>query len=143
MTASLESLLAGDIGPGVFEWCGPPGRDIAEAARGAGWAVRELDTVRAHDAASFYDDLVAQWNLPEWFGHNLDALWDVLGDLAGVPLLVIWSGLSEFADADPHLAQIVLELVRDASTQAASMAVVVRRPSGLEALGLSDLDALL
>lgn len=143
MTAALDSLLAGDTRPGLFEWGGPPERNLADAARGAGWTVRELDTRRAHDAGSFYDELVAQWELPEWFGRNLDALWDVLGDLAGTPLLVIWSGLRELAESDPQLAQIALELMRDASTQAASLAVVVRRPSGLAALGVSDLDVLL
>lgn len=143
MTAALDSLLAGGTEPGLFEWGGPLERDIADAARGAGWTVRELDTCRAHDAGSFYDELVTQWDLPEWFGRNLDALWDVLGDLAAAPLLVIWGGLHELTESDPQLAQTVLELMRDASTQAASLAVVVRRPSGLAALGVSDLDVLL
>lgn len=143
MTATLESLLSGDTPAGLFEWDGPSGCDIAEAARVAGWTVRELDTHQTHDAASFYDQLVTQWDLPDWFGRNLDALWDVLGDLATTPLLVTWSGLGELAESDPQLAQVIVELMRDASTQAASLAVVVERPSGLAALGVSDLDALL
>ncbi|MGJ9423757.1 barstar family protein [Aeromicrobium sp. CF3.5] len=143
MTAALDELLAGDIAPGLYEWCGAPEHDIAGAAHGAGWRVRELDTGRCSDAASFYAALAVQWDLPEWFGRNLDALWDVLGDLAQAPLLVIWSGVGELATLDPQLAQSVLELFRDASTQATSLAVVVTGPAGLEDLGVSGLDGLL
>ena len=143
MTDSLEAVLAGDSAAGVFAWHGAPERDIAGAARGAGWAVRELDTSACVDAASFHQALAVQWDLPAWFGRNLDAWWDVLGDLAEAPLLVLWSGVGELAAVDPQLAQSALELLRDAATQAASLAVVVIAPEGLKVLGVSDLDVLL
>ncbi len=143
MTAGLDALLAGDTAPGLFRWAGGPERDLVGAAQRAGWAVRELDTGRCVDAESFYAALTEQWDLPQWFGRNLDAWWDVLGDLAEVPLLVIWTGVGELAAADPQIAQAALELLRDASTQAGSLAVVVRDPVAVEALGVSELDALL
>ena len=144
MSVSLDALLAGAAPPGVFGWLGDPGRDLAGAGRAAGWQVRELDTAGIGDAASFYDDLVRRWDLPEWFGRNLDALWDVLGDLAQEPLLVIWRGLGDLAGSDPQLAQVLLELFRDAATQADALAVVVIDPAGAAGpLGVSGLDELL
>ncbi|MGA9715888.1 MAG: barstar family protein [Aeromicrobium sp.] len=138
MTANLTSLLAGQTPPDLFQWRGEPTRDLGAEARLAGWVVRDLDTRQVTDSAELYDQIAGAWGLPEWFGRNLDALWDVLGDLAAHRLLVVWTGYAELADTDPQLAQTVLELLRDASTQAAAIAVVV-----LEAPALIDLDALL
>ena len=40
--------------------------------------------------AVFYDEVAHQFDLPAYFGRNLDALWDVLTtDVAG-PVEVIW-----------------------------------------------------
>ncbi len=138
MTSTLHSLLSGDTAAGLFEWRGSVSRDIGGEARSAGWVVRELDTRQVRDSAELYDQIAAAWDLPSWFGRNLDALWDVLGDLAVSPLLVVWTGYGDLADVDPELAQTVLELLRDASTQARAIAVVV-----LEAPALIGLDALL
>lgn len=138
MTSTLHSLLSGDTAAGLFEWRGSVSRDIGGEARSAGWVVRELDTRQVRDSAELYDQIASAWDLPSWFGRNLDALWDVLGDLAVSPLLVVWTGYGDLADVDPELAQTVLELLRDASTQARAIAVVV-----LEAPALIGLDALL
>lgn len=139
MTATLRSLLAGETTPGLFEWRGNASLDIGAEARSAGdWVVRELDTEQVRNSAELYDQIASSWDLPAWFGRNLDALWDVLGDLAASPLLVVWTGYGDLADADPELAQTVLELLRDASTQARAIAVVVR-----DAPALIGLDALL
>ena len=138
MTATLTALLARDIDAGLFEWLGVPDVDIASEGRSAGWTVLPLDTADVQDSAGLYDQMATRWQLPEWFGRNLDALWDVLGELAASPLLVVWDGMRELSNTDPQLAQTLLELFRDASTQASSLAVVVR-----EATSLIDLDGLL
>jgi len=40
--------------------------------------------------AQFYDELARQLVFPAYFGHNLDALWDVLtGEVAG-PFEIVW-----------------------------------------------------
>lgn len=138
MTATLRSVLIGETPPGLFEWRGNPALDVAGEARSAGWVVRELDTTDVSDADQLYERIAVAWDLPEWFGRNLDALWDVLGDLAVSSLMVVWGGYSALADHDPQLAQTVLELLRDACTQARAMAVVV-----IEAPALIGLDGLL
>ncbi|MGA8850523.1 MAG: barstar family protein [Aeromicrobium sp.] len=138
MTSTLFSLLSGETPAGLFQWRGNVSRDIGGEGRSAGWVVRELDTRHVRDPDELYDQIAAAWELPSWFGRNLDALWDVLGDLAVSPLLVVWTGYGDLAEIDPELAQTVLELLRDASTQARAIAIVV-----LEAPALIDLDALL
>ena len=138
MTATLHSLLAGETAAGLFAWRGNASHDISDDGRSAGWVVRELDTRQVRDSAELYDQIASAWDLPAWFGRNLDALWDVLGDLAASRLLVVWTGYGELAEVDPDLAQTVLELLRDASTQARAIAVVVLDPPAL-----IDLDALL
>ncbi len=138
MTAALTALLLGEIAPGLFAWRGDSSRDIGGEASRSGWIVRDLDTTTVQDAAQLYDQIATAWDLPEWFGRNLDALWDVLGDLAVAPVLIVWTGCDDLTQVDPELAQTILELFRDASTQASALAVVV-----LQAPELTDLDGLL
>lgn len=138
MSSTLHALLVGETSPGLFEWHGAPSTDVAGEGRAAGWVVRELDTRYVQDAEQLYEQMMTGWELPEWFGRNLDALWDVLGDLAASPLLVVWDGCAELSAVDPQLAQNLLELLRDASTQAQALAVVVR-----DAPALIGLDGLL
>lgn len=40
------------------------------------------------NAAAFHELLQKQLDLPEWYGHNLDALWDVLEGWIELPLAV-------------------------------------------------------
>jgi RNAse (barnase) inhibitor barstar len=138
MTASYESLLAGLTSPGLFSWRGVPERDLVEEAAAAGWQALPLDTRHVASFEEFYDELAIAWGLPDWFGRNLDALFDVLGDLAVQPTVIVWDGLKELADVDPVQASAVVEVLRDAVGQAASLAVIVR-----DDLGVSGFDGLL
>ncbi|NLI83192.1 MAG: barstar family protein [Deltaproteobacteria bacterium] len=47
----------------------------------------------------FYDAIGSQLSLPEYFGHNLDALWDVLSTDVEGPVEIVWTqaGLSRQA----------------------------------------------
>ena len=142
MTPTLDGLLGGEVVPGLFSWQGDRWADIEAAGRTRGWVVRELETSDVLDTEDLYDRIAESWQLPDWFGRNLDAWWDVLGDLVESPqgsigVLVVWRGYAQLADVDPELAQTVLELLRDASTQARALAVVV-----VAAPALIELDAL-
>ncbi|MCW2829446.1 MAG: hypothetical protein JWP31_138 [Aeromicrobium sp.] len=138
MTASFASLLAGTTSSGLFSWRGPADRDLATAAEAAGWRVLHLDTREISSVGDFYDRIASQWALPAWFGRNLDALFDVLGDLAAQPTIVVWTGLGRLADVDPVQASAVVDVLRDAAGQAAAFGVIV-----LDQLGVSDFDGLL
>ena len=145
MTATLASVLAGTASPSVFVWRGGAvDRDLLGEVRDAGWIALHLDTSQAVDAAGLYSAVAEDWDLPDWFGRNLDALWDVLAERTMTPSVLVWDGSEAFAAHDPDLAVVLLGLLRDASTQAAAFAVVIRpdaevTPGSL----LSELDGLL
>ncbi len=48
-----------------------------------------LDASRFHDEVSFYEELALIFELPSYFGKNLDALYDCLSEM-GEPLEVTW-----------------------------------------------------
>ncbi len=138
MTASYASLLEGTTTPGLFSWRGDPDRDLVTEAESAGWRALHLDTADVESVSAFYDEVASAWELPTWFGRNLDALFDVLGDLTTTPTVLIWDGLRQLAEVDPMHGAAVLDVLRDAVGQAASFAVIVR-----DDLGVNELDGLL
>lgn len=138
MTASYTSVLEGVTSPGLFSWRGDPDRDLLGEAEAAGWGTLHLDSTDVHSVEAFYDEVTAAWGLPSWFGRNLDALFDVLGDLTVRPLVLVWDGLRELSAIDPMQAAAVLDVLRDAAGQAASFVVIVRGD-----LGVSEFDGLL
>ena len=138
MTASYASLLEGTTSTGLFSWRGDPDRDLAGEAEAAGWRALQLDTTGVESVPAFYDEVATSWDLPSWFGRNLDALFDVLGDLTATPTVLVWNGLRELSDVDPMHAAAVLDVLRDAAGQASTFAVIVR-----DDLGVSEFDGLL
>jgi RNAse (barnase) inhibitor barstar len=137
MSASYDALLAGVVPPGLFSWHGDPARDLVEDAVAAGWQALPLDTRDIGSVADFYDEIVSAWGLPDWFGRNLDALFDALADLAVQPTVIVWDGLKALADVDPEQASAAVDVLRDAAGQAPALAVVVR-----DDLGVNELDGL-
>jgi RNAse (barnase) inhibitor barstar len=138
MTATFDSVLSGAVSPGVYCWRGRRDRDLVGEATAAGWQAMSLDTRSATSFDDFYDAVAMAWNLPEWFGRNLDALFDVLADVTTRPTLIVWDGLRELADVDPVQAGAVVEVLRDATGQASTLVVIVR-----DELEISEFDGLL
>ena len=138
MTAKFDSVLSGAVSPGLFTWRGRADRDLVGEAHAAGWQALSLDTRHVTSFEEFYDEVATAWALPEWFGRNLDALFDVLGDLAQRPTLIVWDGLRELADVDPVQTSAVVDVLRDASEQATALVVIVR-----DDLDVSEFDGLL
>ena len=138
MTASYASLLSGTTSPGLFSWRGDPAHDLIGQAEAAGWRALDLDTTAVASMSEFYDEVAMAWELPAWFGRNLDALFDALADITAEPTVLVWNGLRQLAEVDPVNASAVLDVLRDAVGQAASFAVIV-----LDDLGVSGFDGLL
>lgn len=138
MTATYESLLAGTTAPGIFHWAGDAARDLAGIAVDAGWEALSLDTSAVTDREGFYEELAGGWGLPPWFGNNLDALFDMLGENTAVPTVLIWDDAGHLGAVEPDLVLSVMDVLRDSVGQAKSFAVILRGETGL-----SGFDALL
>ncbi len=79
-----------------------------------------VDTVPALHAA-----LAAALDFPSYYGHNLDALADVLGDLPSAPgtqPVLLWDSWGVCAEVEPRTCTIVLELL------GASVTTLLRGP---------------
>ena len=60
----------------------------------SGWRVAEL--TGGATKAEVLSKIAEALEFPDWFGHNLDALWDCLTDLTE-PTVLIWHGWEDFA----------------------------------------------
>jgi RNAse (barnase) inhibitor barstar len=91
-------------------------RALAEA-RGRGALVHLVGP--ATSKADALDAIGAALSFPEWYGRNLDALYDCLIDLSwqsdGEHVLV-WAGHRQLEAADPEGYRAVLTVLDDAAT---------------------------
>lgn len=51
---------------------------------------QQIDTID-----DFYRQFELQFSLPEWFGKNLDALWDMLSAGIELPVAIVFTHISE------------------------------------------------
>ncbi|AEW97726.1 MULTISPECIES: barstar family protein [Streptomycetaceae] len=137
----LAALLGGPLPHGIVHV--PQGRaagDVLDAAHVTGWQTVRLSLDGVADKAGFLDACARRLGLPEWFGHNWDALHDCLTDpdwaLPGhatpgrrLVLVTGWTALAEAAPAEWETAQRVLaDAVGHWRSTATPLLVVVDRP---------------
>ena len=75
-----------------------------------------LDGNHMTDRAAVHAELKAKLNLPEYYGGNLDALNDCLGELRERPLMVVESA-GRLLEADPAYAAALLRVFNDNGIQ--------------------------
>jgi RNAse (barnase) inhibitor barstar len=70
--------------------------------------------------------------LPDWFGHNLDALADCLHDLAESPLAegatgrhLVWDGTARLRGADPEAFEGICSVLEDVADEHDAFTVTV------------------
>jgi hypothetical protein len=105
MNERLGAVLSGARPPGVYRWrsrahLGPVRRDLTAA----GWTMHPLDGRAIRTRAELFDGCARALAFPAWFGRNVDALADCLGDLTWLPGLghvLIWDQWGVLARADP------------------------------------------
>ncbi|MGX7827053.1 barstar family protein [Actinokineospora sp. 24-640] len=76
-----------------------------------------LDGTSVHTRLDFYDAVAETLRFPEWFGHNLDALYDCLTDLSWLPEgqhVLVWTHPEVLADSDPVGYRAVQAVLADA-----------------------------
>lgn len=96
-----------DWTPGIHRVLDTPDR-AATLLGEAGWTT--AISAPATTTTEFYDALAAALHLPDYFGRNLDALWDVLTDLDG-PTALILADWTAYATARPARWSKIVDLL--------------------------------
>lgn len=68
------------------------------------------------------------FELPDWFGDNLDALEESLRDAVialGRPVALVWDRVGALSDRDPHAAAAITDVLTDVSAQVPDLSVTV------------------
>ncbi|WP_158880846.1 barstar family protein [Amycolatopsis anabasis] len=87
-----------------------------EKARGRG-AYPHVVSGGTADKMSTVDAIAAELSFPDWFGRNLDALYDCLTDLSWLPVgehVLIWVGSDRLKQADPKAYLAIRSVLSDA-----------------------------
>jgi RNAse (barnase) inhibitor barstar len=130
--SALARVLAGRTAPGVYRWDSAADvDDVRHAVEHAGWRFVHLDTWQVEDKAAFLAACAEAFEFPDWFGRNLDALADSLGDVRGEGgVLVLWDGWSPIARHDRRVFDVVSDIFvgRVHFERGGRFAVLVRGP---------------
>ncbi len=121
---TVARVLDGTTPPGVHDWPGAGSADaVARAVRLAArahWHAAVLPLADVTDKPSFLDACAESLDLPDWFGHNWDALADCLTDLSwwGAPrgYLLIATGWAALERTAPGVAGTARPIVEEAVT---------------------------
>jgi len=101
---------------GVRPWTGPVD-GIKSAAGQAKLRYRSVDLGRARDRAALFAELDRALELPQHFGHNFDALADVLEDrewLGKGGIVVVLAHAKHYREEHPHEWSTLEDLLGEA-----------------------------
>jgi RNAse (barnase) inhibitor barstar len=87
-----------------------------------GWQWFQIDASAATNLDELHEAIASGLDLPEWYGRNLDALADVLGDLrpAGLRGVVIELDGTDRISANPRFGEVLEVFAQAANDHAAS-----------------------
>ncbi|MFE0023537.1 barstar family protein [Amycolatopsis sp. NPDC059021] len=92
-------------------------RAAAENAFARGAFPHTVDGGRTADKAGTLAAIAVALSFPDYFGHNLDALYDCLTDLSWLPPgehVLIWPGSDALRSADPKSYLAIRSVLSDA-----------------------------
>ncbi|MDO5499865.1 MAG: barstar family protein [Propionibacteriaceae bacterium] len=120
---SLRDIPAGLIRrtPGVYRLGRPPS-DLVRQLQSHGWTVGEL--ARVSDRPGVLSGIGRALGFPDYYGQNLDALWDCLTDLTE-PTVLVWEGWQDFAVYHADDWARLRHVLGDRVTQEPAFAVVL------------------
>lgn len=119
--STVAGLVDGSMTPGVYRVLADPAT-IESAVSAAGWRSAVLaSTATTHD---FYTEISCALGFGDYFGRNLDALWDSLTDL-GQPTVLILTDWVRFARARPERWADILAIFDERSELSPPFAVVL------------------
>ncbi|MGW5052287.1 barstar family protein [Actinokineospora sp. NPDC004072] len=94
-----------------------------------------LDGTAVRSKLDFYEAVAAALRFPDWFGHNLDALYDCLTDLSWLPEgdhVLVWTRPDVLAAADPAgfraIQSVLSDAVADFAGRGRSLSVMLVEP---------------
>jgi len=76
-----------------------------------------LDGSKITSKKILHNMLKTELKLPDYYGENLDALWDVLSEEMEDPLVIIWQDFSVSKKYLGDYAEKVIELFEDAQNE--------------------------
>lgn len=100
-----------------FEESTASAAEVAAAERDKGATVHLVDGSAVRTKAAALDAIAAALSFPDWFGKNLDALYDCLRDLSWLPdgeHVLVWSHFDGLRDADAKAFHGIRAALRDA-----------------------------
>jgi ribonuclease inhibitor len=84
-----------------------------------------LEGSKVRTEAELHDAFTVALDLPEYYGRNLDAMWDCLTGWIEVPLVLVWKDYDVCRRHVGRYAERVLDLLRQAETEIEGFKVVV------------------
>jgi RNAse (barnase) inhibitor barstar len=113
---NLDQIVVGSAG-GVLRCSRESAAELAGAAQAAGLEFVTVDTRKARDKPAFLRASAEALHFPEYFGHNWDAFYDCVAELAaqsGRGKLIVFEDLSGFARTEPEEFATAVDALRDA-----------------------------
>lgn len=117
MTHTLRALIDSASG-GAFRWHPEAAADRLLGVDRPGVSRVEIDLGTVHERNGFFRKMAAALAFPAHFGHNLDAFYDCLTDLAGghyKGLVLVLRDASGFARGEPEEFGAAVDALRDAA----------------------------
>lgn len=85
-----------------------------------------IDGQKVRSVAEFYDQLASQLSFSPHFGHNLDALWDVLTTDVEGPVQIVWEGAASSRDAMGRDFERVVALLQRVAREREDFHIVIQ-----------------
>lgn len=101
----VSAAIAGLGGASVHVVAAPREEEVRGALAALGFGLRTLDGGAVVSGQSFFREVARALALPSYFGHNWDALQDLLGDLAQGSerrIALLWREADRSFEADPQ-----------------------------------------
>lgn len=89
----------------------------------------ELDFSSCKYIGSVHREIKEKLNLPEWYGENLDALWDALVGIVKTPInirIIFNPKISAVKNITPYINEVI-NVFNDAAAQYKEIKVIVER----------------
>ncbi|GGD18560.1 barstar family protein [Nocardioides daphniae] len=139
--SGLAPLLARRHPAGVYRWEAAYDVDqVASVVHAAHWSFHHVDGVAAATKRELLAALGVALEFPATYGQNLDALADLLDDLAG-PTLLLWDEWGLLAREDERTFATLLQIFSERADDAVRPPfAVLLRGAGPEVVGLGLLD---